>query len=250
MTAAPAVVVAPDADVLAHAVAARLLTALADAQAARGVASVVLTGGGIGIALLRAVRGSAARAAVDWRRVDVWWGDERFVAADDPERNERQAREALLDALDLDPARVHPMGAAGGPEGDDPDAAAERYAAQLAEAAPDGHDVPPFDVLLLGMGAEGHTASIFPGSPAAHDDRAVLAVRDCPKPPPTRVSLGFTALCQAREVWLVVAGADKAQATAAALAGADRAQLPAAGARGRSRTLWLLDEPAAALLPR
>jgi 6-phosphogluconolactonase len=128
MTSAPTVSVVADKDVLAASVAARLVTRLADAQARRGSASVVLTGGGVGIASLAAVRTSPARGAVDWRKVDVWWGDERFVPADDPERNERQAREALLDALDLDPARVHPMGARGGPDGDDADAAAARYA--------------------------------------------------------------------------------------------------------------------------
>lgn len=250
MSAAPIVVVHPDPDVLAAAVAARLLTRLADAQALRGTASVVLTGGGIGIAALRAVRQSPARAAVHWSRVDVWWGDERFVAADDAERNDLQARAALLDALDLDPARVHPMGAPGGPDGDDVDAAAERYAAELAAAAAADHGVPAFDVLLLGMGSEGHTASIFPDSPAAHDERTVVAVRGCPKPPPTRISLGFAALTQAREVWVVVAGAEKAAMVATALSGADRVQVPAAGAVGRSRTLWLLDEPAATQVPR
>lgn len=249
MSAAPTVVVHRDPDVLAAAVAARLVTRLADAQAARGTASVVLTGGGVGIASLRALRESPARSAVDWRRVDVWWGDERFVASDDPERNERQAREALLDALDLDPARVHPIGALDGPDGDDPDAAAERYAAELAAATSDDQVVPAFDVLLLGIGPEGHTASIFPESPAAHDQRTVLAVRGCPKPPPTRVTLGFSALTAAREVWLVVAGADKAEVVAAALSGADRVQVPAAGPAGRSGTLWLLDEAAAGMLP-
>jgi 6-phosphogluconolactonase len=247
---APIVAVVRDADLLAESVAARLLTRLVDAQALRGSASVVLTGGGLGIAVLAAVRRSPARSAVDWRRVDVWWGDERFVPADDPERNERQAREALLDHLDLDPARVHPMGAAGGPDGDDPDAAAARYAQELLRAAPRGHDVPPFDVLLLGMGAEGHTASIFPESPAAHDDRLVVAVHGCPKPPPTRVSLGFSALCAAREVWFVVAGEGKATAVAMALSGAGRVQVPAAGVSGTRATLWLLDEAAAASLPR
>ena len=250
MSGTATVVVVRDADLLAEAVAARLLTRLVDAQALRGTASVVLTGGGVGIATLEAVRRSPARAAVDWRRVDVWWGDERFVAADDPERNERQAREALLDSLDLDPARVHPMGALGGPDGQDADAAAARYADELRRAAPPDHEVPPFDVLLLGMGAEGHTASIFPESPAAHDDRLVVGVHGCPKPPPTRVSLGFRALNAAREVWMMVAGADKAPAVAMALAGAGRVQLPAAGVSGRTATLWLLDEAAAGQLPR
>ena len=251
MTAtAPTVAVVRDADVLAEAAAARLLTRLVDAQAVRGSASVVLTGGGVGIACLAAVRRSPARSAVDWRRVDVWWGDERFVPADDPERNERQAREALLDHLDLDPARVHPMGAAGGPDGDDVDAAAARYAEELVRAAPPGHDVPPFDVLLLGIGAEGHVASIFPESPAAHDERLVVGVHGCPKPPPTRVSLGFTALCAAREVWLLVAGESKATAVAMALSGAGRVQVPAAGVAGTRTTVWLLDEAAARNLPR
>ncbi|MGZ6825870.1 MAG: 6-phosphogluconolactonase [Mycobacteriales bacterium] len=249
MSAAPLVVVHRDPDLLASAVAARLVGSLTDAQAATGTASLVLTGGGIGIASLTALRDSPALAAVDWRRVDVWWGDERFVQADSAERNERQAREALLDALDLDPGRVHPVGALGGPDGDDADAAAARYAEELAAAAPVGAQVPAFDVLLLGMGPEGHTASIFPGSPAAHDARTAFAVHGCPKPPPTRVSLGFAALTAAREVWMVVAGEEKAAAVAAALSGADRVQLPAAGAVGQERTLWLLDEAAASALP-
>ena len=250
MSSAPTVVVVRDAEVLADAVAARLLTHLVDAQARRGTASVVLTGGGVGIAVLAAVRRSGARHAVDWRRVDLWWGDERFVAADDPERNERQAREALLDHLDLDPAREHPMGARSGPDGDDADAAAARYADELRRAAPADHEVPPFDVLLLGIGPEGHTASIFPESPAAHDERLVVGVHGCPKPPPTRVSLGFAALNAAREVWFVVAGADKAPMVAVALGGAGPVQVPAAGVTGRSDTVWLLDEAAAGRLPR
>jgi 6-phosphogluconolactonase len=250
MTAAPTLVVVRDADVLAEAAAARLLTRLVDAQALRGQASVVLTGGGVGIALLEAVRRSPARSAVDWRKVDVWWGDERFVPADDPERNELQARRALLDHLDLDPARVHPMGACDGPDGADADAAAARYADELSAAAPADHDVPPFDVLLLGLGPEGHTASIFPESPAAHDERLVFGVHGCPKPPPTRISMGFAALCGAREVWFVVAGANKAGAVAMSLGGAGRVQIPAAGVTGTRATLWLLDEAAARDLPR
>ena len=249
MSSPPSVVVHPDADVLAAAVAARLLTRLVDVQAERGQASLVLTGGGVGIAVLEAVRDSPARPAVDWSRVDVWWGDERFVTADDPERNELQARRALLDHLDLSPERVHPMGALGGPDGDDADAAAARYADELRATAPEGADVPAFDVLLLGMGPEGHTASIFPESPAAHDTRTVVGVHGCPKPPPTRVSLGFPALDRAREVWVIAAGEGKAAMVATALSGAGRLQVPVAGVAGTERTLWLLDAEAAGRLP-
>ncbi|MCW2714389.1 MAG: 6-phosphogluconolactonase [Frankiales bacterium] len=243
------VVVHRDVDVLAEAVAARLLARLVDCQSLRGSASVVLTGGGVGIAALAAAAGSAARAAIDWQQVDVWWGDERFLPAGHPDRNETQAREALLDSLDLDPARVHPI-AGPGVVGDSPEHAADAYAAELAAAAPPDHDLPPFDVLLLGMGAEGHTASIFPESPAAHDERPVVGVSGCPKPPPRRVTLGFSALGAAREVWFVVAGAEKASMVAMALSGAGRVQVPAAGVAGTSETLWLLDEAAASALPR
>ena len=246
----PTVVVVKDAGLLVELVAARLLSRLVDAQAVRGTASMVVTGGGTGIACLEAVRRSPARAAVDWRHVDVWWGDERYLPAGDPERNELQARSALLDHLELDPDRVHPMGAAGAPPDEGPDAAAERYVEQLRQAAPPDHDVPPFDVLMLGMGPDGHTASIFPESPGAHDNRLAFGVHGSPKPPPERVSLGFRALNAAREVWMIVAGADKAGRVALALSGPGRVQVPAGGVSGTQQTLWLLDEAAASALPR
>jgi 6-phosphogluconolactonase len=252
---APDVVVQPDPDRLARAAAEALVARLAAAQAAHGTASVVLTGGGVGIAVLEQVAALAAepvRERVDWTAVEVWWGDERFVPADDDERNEKQARRALLDKVDIPEARVHPMPASDGllPDGrvPDVDAAAAEYAEELAALAADG-GVPRFDVLLLGMGPEGHVASIFPDSPAVRDERPVFAVRDCPKPPPTRVSLGFSAINTAEEVWLIVAGEGKAEAVAAALSGADPVDLPAAGVHGTRATRWLLDEAAAGKLP-
>jgi len=247
----PLVVVHRDATLLARAVAARLVTALVDAQAARGTASVVLTGGGIGGASLRELAASPARDAVDWHALDVWWGDERFLPGGHVERNETQAREALLDLVDINPSRVHPMGASDGPDGDDVDSAAERYADDLARAAhPEDHgSVPTFDVLLLGVGGDGHVASLFPEAPALHDERMVIPVRGAPKPPPTRLSLSMTAINAAREVWVVAAGQEKAAAARMALAGAGPTAVPAAGVRGRARTLWLLDTAAAARLP-
>ena len=205
----PQVVVHSNADLLAKAAAARLVTRLVDAQAARGVASVVLTGGGIGTATLRELRENPARDAVDWRRVDVWWGDERFVPADDGERNDRQAAEALLDAVPLDPARVHRFAASDdAPYAGNPEAAASAYGVELRKATrPEDHgSVPRFDVLLLGIGEEGHVASVFPESPAAYEERPVVAVRGCPKPPPTRLTLTFPAIAAATEVWVLAAG--------------------------------------------
>ncbi|MGQ0838942.1 6-phosphogluconolactonase [Actinokineospora sp.] len=244
----PQVVVYPNADLLAAATAARLVTRLVDAQAASGSASLVLTGGRTGIAVLEHLRTAQARDAVDWSHVDLYWGDERFLPSGHPDRNETQARAALLDHVHVDPDRVHPMAASDGPFGNDPDAAAVAYADLLDRAArPEDHgDVPGFDVCLLGVGEEGHTLSVFPTSPAAYEtDRTVVAVRNCPKPPPTRITLTLAAARQATEIWLLTAGENKAAAVAMALSGAGEVQVPAAGARGRRRTLWLLDKAAA-----
>jgi 6-phosphogluconolactonase len=246
---APNVLVHRDATLLARAVAARLVTRLVDVQSAQGSADVVLTGGGIGVGVLAALAETPARDAVDWDALDVWWGDERFLPSGHPDRNETQARAALLDAVDLDPARVHPM--AGPDHAEDAETSAARYADELAKATtPEDHGpVPAFDVLLLGIGGDGHVASLFPGAPAVYDDRPVCAVHGSPKPPPTRITLTFAAINAAREVWVVAAGPDKAGAVAMALGGAGRVQVPAAGVEGRQRTLWLLDAAAAARIP-
>jgi 6-phosphogluconolactonase len=249
---APDVVIQPDAEHLARSVASALVARLAAAQAVHGTASVVLTGGGIGTAVLSRVADLAEapeHAVVDWSAVDVWWGDDRFVPADSEERNELGARKAFLSRVPLDPERIHPMPSSDAGF-DEPEDAAAWYAEQLAAAAGVGRVLPRFDVLLLGMGPEGHVASIFPDSPAVSDDRPAVAVRNCPKPPPTRVSLGFPAITSAEEVWLLVSGEGKAEAVARALSGAEPREIPAAGARGRRATRWLLDADAASQLPR
>lgn len=247
------VVVYSSPDLLAAAAAARLVTQLVDVQAAKSSASLVLTGGGTGIGILKELRDSSARDAIDWSRLDIYWGDERFVPADSDERNEKQAREALLDHVPIDPKRVHAMAPSDGEFGDDVDRAAAAYAEVLAaNSRPEDHgDVPVFDIMLLGLGGEGHTASIFPESPAVYEtDRSVVAVRNCPKPPPTRISLTLPAIRRAQDIWLVTAGDAKADAVALALAGAGEVQIPVAGARGNRRTLWLLDRGAASKLTK
>jgi 6-phosphogluconolactonase len=248
---APLVMVHRDPTLLAQVVAARLVTGLVDVQAARGSASLVLTGGGIGTAVLAELAAAPVREALDWGHLDIWWGDERFLPAGHPERNETAARSALLDDVDVDPRRVHAMPASDGPDGDNPEAAAERYAAELRAATrPEDHGaVPSFDVLMLGLGPDAHVASLFPGMPALYDERAVVAVRGSPKPPPIRITLTLPSIRTAREVWIIAAGESKARAVRMALSDAGPVQVPSAGARGRQRTLFLLDRAAAAQLP-
>ncbi|GIG29429.1 6-phosphogluconolactonase [Cellulomonas marina] len=240
------VVVHPDAATLAEATAARLLTAVLDAQSHHRPVHLVLTGGTVGIRTLAAVAANPVRDAVDWTGVHLWWGDERFVPAGDPDRNETQAREALLDTLGdaLPAANVHAVPAAD--VVGDPEAAAAAYAEELAAHAPEGAALPELDVLLLGMGPDGHVASLFPDHPGLDVvGRTTTGVHDSPKPPPLRVSLTFEAIRSAREVWVVAAGEEKADAVAAALGDGPVAQVPAAGAVGRERTRWLLDVAAA-----
>jgi 6-phosphogluconolactonase len=228
------------------------VTRLVDAVAAKGQASIVLTGGGIGTKVLAELAAAPARDAVDWHRVEFWWGDERFLPTGDPERNETGARSALLDHVDVLPERVHPMPGPDGPDGADPEAAADRYASELQAAAQpqDREGVPRFDVLLLGIGPDAHVASLFPGLPALYeDDRTVVAVRGAPKPPPTRLSLTLPAIRSAQDVWILASGAEKAGAVRLALSGGGPVQVPASGARGVQQTLFLLDRAAAAEVP-
>ena len=246
------VVVHASAKLLADAAAARLITRVVDIQSARGFASIVLTGGSTGIAVLEAIKSTPARGAIDWKLLDIWWGDERYVEAASKDRNDIQAFDALLDSVPVEPDRVHRFPASDGEFGDDAESAAEWYAEELVRATkPEDHgQTPHFDVLMSGLGEEGHTASIFPESPAAYDERMVCAVRNCPKPPPTRLTMTFQALSRAAEVWMMATDAGKAAAVGMALRGAGPVQLPAAGPQGSSRTLWLLDSAAAADVPK
>jgi 6-phosphogluconolactonase len=254
MTAAGGVevVVRESADALARFTAARLVATLAGMQARGRTPSVVLTGGGVADLVHRAVLDDDGLDAVDWTRVEIWFGDERFVPEGDPDRNVGQARAALLDHLHLSAAQVHTMPAAGGRYGDDVEAAAQAYAREIGRVLGDD---PVFDVLMLGVGPDGHCASLFPGRAEVAEPGPVIAVHDSPKPPPTRISLAMPLLSRAREVWFVVSGTEKAGVVRQALHGAgsasaaDVAQLPAAGPHGIDRTVWLLDADAASTLP-
>ena len=238
----------PDSRALVGTAGDRLIGAIQTAVAARGRALLVLTGGGNGIALLQHL--GAHGQQIDWSKVHLFWGDDRYVPEDDDERNDKQARAALLDHIDVPSSNVHAMPASDGEFAGDLAAAALAYEQVLAANAEPGDPTPNFDVHLLGMGPEGHINSLFPDTPAVREaTRMVVSVEDSPKPPPERITLTLPAIRRSREVWLMVSGAAKAEAAAAAIGGADPISIPAAGAIGLETTLWLLDEEAAAELP-
>lgn len=225
-------VVEGDRAALVAATADRLEALLGERIAARGRATIALTGGSVGIELLAAL----VDRRIDWEHVVVTWSDERFVAADSVDRNARQAREALLDLVPIPAANIRELPAADGTSLDD----AATAATGLLEA------LGPIDLTLLGMGPDAHVASLFPGMPGVRESGArIIAVRDSPKPPPERLSFTIEAVNASERVWLVVAGADKAEAVALARSGVPAAEAPAGAVHGRLETLMLLDADAA-----
>ena len=232
------ILVHASSDEVVEALTARLVARLTEIQRDFRVPQVALTGGRIATLAYQKLAAEGASSAVDWSRVELWWGDERFVPADDGDRNAEPTLE-LLSGLRLSPDRVHPMPAADA--GMDLDQAAEAYATELADTV--------FDICLLGMGPDGHVASLFPEHPSSYATGTVIAVRSSPKPPPSRTSLTLEVINTSREVWFLVSGSDKAAAAKLALLGAGAVQVPAAGVVGAERTLWLMDTDAASQLP-
>lgn len=217
----------------------RLLTAVLDAISARGTAHVALTGGTMGSAVVAALADHPAHDAVDWSLVHFWWGDERYLPAGDADRNDTQNDEAGLRDLTHGSDRVHRV--PGPDEVDSAEEAARRYEEALRE-----HGSQSFDIVLLGVGPDGHIASLFPGHPQQGAAETIaVAVHDSPKPPPTRVTLTAECLSRSREVWFIVSGADKAEAVAKGVAGAPAAESSTGLVRGMERTVWLVDEAAA-----
>lgn len=217
--------VLPDARAVAGAAVECLRAAARDAIAARGCFRVVLAGGRTPEATYRLL----AEREADWERWEIYLGDERCLPPEHAERNSGMIGRALLSRVPLDQARVHLIPAELGPE-----EGAQRYAPRVAAAV-------PFDLVLLGLGEDGHTASLFPGHPL--DPEAwVVAVRGAPKPPPERVSLGRRSLRDARRLLVLATGADKREALRNWRAGR---RLPIAQVcRGRRVTV-LLDAAAA-----
>lgn len=225
----------PDADALAVDIARRLTERVAAAQAVGRTPHVVLTGGTIAIAAYEKLGDGA-----DWSDVVFWFGDERFVPEGHEDRNDQQARDAFLDRLEVPSQNVRSMPAHGCSQS--MAEAADGYAATLPDE--------PFDVVLLGLGPDGHVASLFPGFAQVHEaQRRCVEVFDSPKPPPERISLTFPALNHTSATWFIVSGDGKADAVARALAPEGSLdETPGRGAHGQDETLWLVDEAAASQL--
>jgi len=212
-----------DAEAVALFAADAVVKAASSAIADRGVFHWVLAGGTTPKRCYELLRD----ADIDWLNVHIWFGDERCLPAGDVDRNDRMADEALLQHVPVPPAQVHRIEAELGP-----DVAAARYSALLAEA-------PAMDLILLGMGEDGHTASLFPANPALDDPRPAIPVYHSPKPPPERVSMGYAVLNAARRCLMMVAGKGKADAIRRIRAGE---RLPAARVQNSE---WLIDQAAA-----
>ncbi len=240
----PEMHISPDAGALADEAARRFSAAAGAAITARGRFTVALSGGSTPKALFRLLAVPAARDAVDWGRVVICWGDERCVPPDDEQSNYRMTREQLLDHVPIPAAQIHRIPA----ELPDHEAAADAYAATLREVfACEPGALPRFDLIHLGLGTEGHTASLFPGSPALGERERLVAAPWVAKLDAWRITLTPPVLNAAREVQFLVAGKEKAAIVREILhAPYDPETFPAQiVAPTAGRLLWLLDAAAA-----
>jgi 6-phosphogluconolactonase len=211
-----------DAEAVAQYAADAVVKAAASAIADRGVFHWVLAGG----TTPKRCYELLCEADIDWAKVHIWFGDERCLPIGNAERNDLMADETLLNHVPIPSAQIHRMDAELGSE-----LAAERYAMLLADA-------PEMDLVLLGIGEDGHTASLFPGNSALNDPRLAIPVYHSPKPPSERVSMGYAVLNDARRCLIMVAGKGKADAISRIRNGE---RLPVAQVSGSE---WLIDQDA------
>lgn len=221
------------ADVVAH----RLLKQVIGLQAAKGEVHLCLTGGITANLMYERFADLAPDSSLDPTALQLWWGDERFVGATDDDRHSLQAVARLARTVALKSAQIHMMPARDG-RADSAQAAAE-YAAELGGTI--------FDITLLGVGVDGHVASIFPDHPSSEPTtRSVIGVTNAPAPM-ERISLSMEAINRSSQVWFMTSGREKADAVARALRGDP--SVPASRPEGRDATYWFLDQEAAGELP-
>jgi 6-phosphogluconolactonase len=231
----------PDLDSLSRAAIDETLAIIRDAVAQRGRFAIALAGGHTPAKMYELWAASPYRNETPWDHVHLFWGDERYVPHDDPLSNFRMTRETLISRVPIPPANVHPMPTLPGP----PEKSAEAYEQELRKffgAAP-----PEFDLQLLGLGQEGHVASLFPGAPALEEKQRWVMAVEAPAKPPQRLTLTPVVLNRGRNTFFLVAGKDKTEIISALRNEPDSkpSQYPAARLQPAGRVLWLLDQAAA-----
>ena len=231
-----------DGDALSRAALEALLQIVSDAVKERGRFTIALAGGHTPAKLYQMwAQGGKGSIRTPWERVHLFWGDERYVPHDDPASNYRMVRESLIAHVPIPKGNVHPM-PTNVPQ---PEKAAEAYEAELRRFF--GTGAPAFDLQLLGLGVEGHTASLFPGSPALEEKERWVAAVEAPTKPPWRLTLTLQVLDQARNTFFLVAGADK-NSIITALRGQSTegsGPYPAARVQPKGPVVWFLDKGAA-----
>ena len=234
-----------DLQSLSCAAAGAFLELAQETVAAQGRFTLVLSGGSTPRTLYR-VLADECRAGMPWAATHVFFGDERCVPHDDPDSNYRLAREALLERVPIPPDQAHPMPTS---PADQPSAAAE-YEATLRASFPG--EWPRFDLVFLGLGEDGHTASLFPGSPALRERRRWVVASVAPTEPRQRLTLTYPVLNHAARVWFLVSGASKHEALRCALLREVAPEVcPAAGVNpADGELLWWVDEAAYGSLNR
>ena len=224
-----------DAQAVAIAAADAFVNKAIELLAVKSEIHISITGGTVGILTLKMIGEHDQVEQIDWDRVNIWWGDERFVDSDSPDRNVNQAADALLERVDA--TRLHEFPAAD--EGLSLDDAAQEFADHVELIKPH------FDLTFLGMGPDGHICSLFPGKPLPAPGVAIIAEHDSPKPPPQRLSFTYEAVNASDEIWFLVAGADKADAVEVAFSENPKA-LPVGHIKAAKRTVWFVDSSAGA----
>lgn len=264
MSAERELITYPTPRLMAVAVAERMLLELNDLLCAGAPrADIAVTGGTDGTAILKAIAASELVDVVDWSRVHVWWGDERFVARDNPERNALQARTALFDGLvqsglmaesqihemPADPRTPQEIEAAG----DDSNAIILADAATMYQEELESElgDQPTMDIAMFGLGPDGHFASLFPGRRELRivdPDVLVAGVTDSPKQPPLRLTFTIPMIARSGQTWICASREKKANATSHTYINLDDADWPASFAQSVCHTLWITDRSAASLI--
>jgi len=232
-----------DIDALSRGAFEQLRRVMDEAMRARGQFVIALSGGRTPAKLYDLWAQSVADGPpTAWNRVHLFWGDERYVPKNDLLSNYRMTRETLIDRVPIPEENVHPM--PGPDDSPSPEEAAHRYQFTMSEFF--GSAPPVFDLQLLGLGVEGHTASLFPGSPALEEKKRWVMAVEAPAKPPTRLTLTPVVLNQARNTFFLVAGRDKREIMAALRNEPESgvSQYPAARIRPAGSVLWFLDQAA------